>query len=131
MFTSIPKLQKRSHFFKPTRVCRLWTGINWISLVCWQCRSAWASKAGSVLQILQDATQPELWQGFSEKHDVILNTRCCVLKLLDQVILYWKAKCCPQVLQSARIFYTYHSTLGELPMITPQTKKQSNSSGMC
>lgn len=46
-----------------------------------------------------------------------------MLKLLDQVILYWKAKC-PQVLQSARIFYTYHSTLGELPLIIPQTRKQ-------
>ena len=53
-----------------------------------------------------------------------------MLKLLDQVILYWKAKYCPQVLQSARIFYTHYSTLGELPMIMPQTKKQRNSSGM-
>lgn len=63
MFTSILKLQKGS-LFKPIRVCRLWTGINWVSSVCWQCRFAWARKVRQCTENTLDATQPELWQEF-------------------------------------------------------------------
>ena len=88
-------------------------------------------KLAKAVQILCDAIQPELGLGFLEQHDVILNTRCCVLKLLDQVILYWKAKYSPHVLQSARIFYTYHSTLRwTSPDYTTNRETEGSSSGM-
>lgn len=124
MFTSIPTLQ-RPPFLKPTVGCRLFAGTNWTPWARGQCPAAWTRNAGRRTANDLDATQPELQPGLSEKHDVIPNARCCVLKLLDQVVLFWEAKCSPHVLQRAKISTLTTLPLGELPIIIPQTKKHT------
>lgn len=59
MFISILILQ-RTHFLKPTIGCKLLTGINWIPLAGDSAVLPGQEELAKVLQILVDATQPEL-----------------------------------------------------------------------